>query len=64
MKIENITRQPLVINLGADAQGNLKDIHLRARGYKGSKSRDLTADELAAPEVMRLLKIKKVRLLG
>ena len=64
MKIENNTRQPLVINLGMDAQGNPKDIHIRARGYKGSSSRELTTDELEAPEVKRLLQRKKVRLLG
>jgi hypothetical protein len=64
MRIANETRQPLVINVGNDAEGKPKDIHLRARGFKGYVSGDLSQGELDSPEVQRLLARGKVRLLG
>jgi len=65
MKISNNMRQPLVINL-VDENGKPKDIHLRARGLKGSVSEDLTSAEIQSPEVQRLLtkKPQKIRLIG
>lgn len=62
MKVENLTRQPLVINLGMDAQGKPKDIHLKALGLAGASSRELTPEEVGATEVQRHLRAKRLRL--
>ena len=65
MRIENRSKLPMVINVGVDDSGKPKDIHLRARGFKGSVSRELTTDEINSPEVQKLLTRKtKIRLLG
>lgn len=63
MKVENKTRQALMLNIGRDAEGRPKDVHLRARGYPQS-SVELTEEEFNSREVQKLIAKKKLGLIG
>ena len=63
MKVQNNTRQSLMVNIGVDEAGRPKDVHLRARGYPQS-SADLTEEEFNSREVQKLLKRNKLGLIG